>query len=171
MREYRKIVSWDPGLRQSGIALWEDGKLTDCDVLDTGREANESQGEEAWVEQYCEVMEWLDGESVEVFVFEQMQTRKSKPGAHSNLIELSIISGMIAGALRELNTCHETIAVPANTWTKGRGKEVNAKVGRRLLDNDELRALRNGLSRAPKKNHKEIFDAVGIGLFHLRRWM
>ena len=101
-----------------------------------------------------------------VFAFEQMQTRRGYEASHDNLIELSIIAGLTAGLMSPVTIA----AVPANTWTRGRKKKVNACLVRHQLDDDENALLGAALANTQKTNHKEIYDAVGIGLYQLRRW-
>ena len=155
-----KLLAWDPGLRESGAALFEDGKLTECMALyaDTGR-----TGSSQWVAMANVVARRFKG--VDRFVFETMSTRKGMEASHGNLIELSIISGLTAGLLRA-----SVGAVPANTWTKGRKKHQNAAIAKELLDAEELAVLESALALTLKANHKEITDAVGIGLYTLKRW-
>lgn len=164
------IVSWDPGLRESGAAWWEDGKLTEVAFLDS--EVPKSiKGTKACVLKANTVVNWFDvgGGMIDTFVYEKMQTRKGKESAHAALIDLTFISGMIAGYCQEIHAA-DIVSVKANLWTKGRPKHVNQLVVEKLLETDELRVLRDGLKDCPEANLKEIYDAVGIGLYHLKRW-
>lgn len=154
------LVSWDPGLRESGAAVFVNGELSEVFAVyaDT-----QDDGPRQWVAMANAVYTRCNG--CDVFAFEQMQTRRGYEASHDNLVELSIISGMAAGMMR----C-TVAAVPANTWTRGRKKKVNAKLVRHQLDEAEEAVLDAAIDATKKTNHKELYDAVGIGLYQLRRW-
>lgn len=159
------LLSWDPGLRESGYALFEDSTLIECGALYA---PEGDKGSHQWVYMATKVFTTLETFRPDTFAFEQMQTRKGRPDAHAALIELSIISGMIAGMGLQIDCT--PVAVPANTWTKGRNKKANQGIIERLLGDSELRALEEALGSTKKTNHKEVYDAVGIGLYCCRRW-
>lgn len=157
-----RLLAWDPGLRESGAALFVDGKLVEAMAVYANTFGDGPGQWRAMVDAVAARFARVD-----VFAFEQMQTRKGMSSAHSNLIELSIMAGMVSGRLWNA----KTVAVPANTWTKGRKKHVNASIINRILDDEEADVLKSALDQTAKANHKEITDAVGIGLYVLKRWM
>lgn len=158
---YGRMAAWDPGVLASGLAVFENDRLTEAEAVIIRPAVTRPI---QWSLMATSVAEHVG--KVDLFAFEQMQTRKGKEAAHTDLIELSIISGIVVGLLsvRFLN-------VPANTWTKGRQKPVNHARIREILEPEELRVLDTAIRLCPRKeNHKEILDAVGIGLYALRRW-
>lgn len=157
------VVAWDPGLRESGAAVFRDGRLDEAFAIyaDTGR-----RGAVQWVAMANTVAQRLRGVGATRFVAEQMSTRDGMEAADANLIELSIITGMVAALMRPA----QFQVAPANVWTMGRKKAQNAAIVRQLLDKAELKVLKAALKGTNKTNHKELYDAVGIGLFALKRW-
>lgn len=97
-------------------------------------------------------------------VIEYMQTRRGRADVHNDLIQLSQVSGVIY-AFGPPNLYH----APANTWTQGRAKEKNHLRIEARLSNVERAIYEDRLTGFPKGSWKEIKDAVGIGLWHLRR--
>lgn len=169
------VLSIDPGLRVVGCAVFVDNRLVACDVV----ECDYGYGVEQRIEMARAIRTWyvaahLDelGEPTDV-VIEEMQVRrgndaqrnKRRGDVDADLIKLSHVTG---AAWREFDESN-AIAAPAGTWTKGRNKQVNHRRILKRLDPPEERALEAGLADAMKDNHKEILDAVGIGLWHIGR--
>ena len=159
------LVSWDPGLRESGYAVFQGSELIEAGAI-YARDGE--KGARQWVAMAKEVYKVLLEFRPDTFVFEQMQTRRGRADAHAALIELSIISGMVAGLGIDLGV--EPVAVPANVWTKGRNKLANQGIIEKLLGTPELQVLEEALEETKKTNHKEVYDAIGIGLYSVRRW-
>lgn len=162
-----KLISFDPGLREAGMACFEDGKLTGCWFLEAD---TDQRGIRQWMAMVNTAFDRAVTDGVpKQFAFETMSTRKGKEASHGNLFELTLISGLVAGRLLPHTT---PVPVPANTWTRGRGKKVNAALMKKaVLDDDELAVLEATLWVTPLANHKEVTDAVGIGLYAAKRWL
>lgn len=161
-----RVFAIDPGLRSCGLALFsKDGELEACELV----EHRNGDGPSQWVgmgKAVDEAMRAMGGRrcpSDEV-VIEYMQTRRGRTDAHDALIQLSQVSGVIFGYGPSY-----AFAAPANVWTSGWAKDKNHPRIRRRLRAPETKVLEEALAGTPEGSWKEILDAVGIGLWHLRR--
>lgn len=163
------VISVDPGKEACGMAMFVDGKLTECGLARFRRGGATFQRRgmsramveqaESWARPYI-----ASGAHV-TLVIERMVTRKEKPGAHNDLITLSLI----AGGLWAWDGWDRGVDARPGVWSGKRPKEVNHARARRTLDDNEILALEAGLKTGPRWNQKETLDAVSIGLWHLKR--
>lgn len=93
---------------------------------------------------------------------ELMRDRKAVPA--NDLIDVQACGMAVAGACRS-----KIHLYPATGWKASVPKTVHHKRIRTVLDLDELEVLDRALAVTPEDNRKEILDALGIGLFHLKR--
>lgn len=160
------LVSIDPGLRECGVATFKDGTLVDAWLA----RCNLDNGPKQWVAMAQTVLDHVDLHDCDELVIEYMQTRRGRRDAHDALIQLSLVSGGIYCLVDEKNLGNvKLVHAPANTWTGRRPKKVNHNRVWSRLGLTEVATLEEGLTKTPKKNHKELLDAVGIGLWHLKR--
>ena len=155
------LVSIDPGLRCLGAAKWRNGKLVKCDAL----YCNEGDGPIQWRAMVNTVKEWHGRGKINTLIIEQMQTRKKYPGSHDNLLGLATLSGGIWATLK----WEEGISVLPREWTGFNEKAINARRVRKRLSEEELALMDYELAGVMACNKKEIYDAVGIGLYALER--
>lgn len=160
--------AWDPGLRESGFAVFTDDELVACGAIYADSDEN-AVGEKQWLDMMRATAEKVILVDADVFCFEGMSTRKGMESAHGNIIELTTISGMITGYVTRHMGC-DFRCIPANRWTHGRKKHINHPIIRKLLSKNELAVLDSELESVRKDNHKEVLDAVGIGLYSLKRF-
>jgi hypothetical protein len=155
------VLALDPGLRACGWAVFDELNLVMCGCARTKGTAT---GPEQWRLMANATMEVVPHD-IDGLAVEYMQTRKGMSAAHDNLIQLTWVSGLLAGYLDT-----ELLAVPANDWTGGRKKEANHPVIESFLDAAEMVVLRKGMASTIKGHHKEVLDAVGIGLWAVGRF-
>lgn len=160
-----RVFAVDPGLRSCGLALFDGGELVGAELV-VHRNGNGPSQWRGMGEAVSDAIRELGGRRrpTDELVIEYMQTRRGRSDAHDDLIQLSQVSGVIY-ALGPRQIYH----APANTWTKGHTKEKNHPRIKRRLSNLEQATLEECLSCFPAGSWKEIIDAVGIGLWHLRR--
>jgi hypothetical protein len=95
-------------------------------------------------------------------VLELMRARGAVPP--NDLIDVATVGAAIAGA------CQNSVQLyPPNEWKGSVPKDIHHRRLQLALMPFEKRALEAGLITCPDRHHKEILDALGLGLFHLRR--
>ena len=163
------FISIDPGLNECGFAYFDgDNELIDCGLIVN------SLGLEYRSDRRIQSMAWEVYEGLRFFpadrlYIEKMFVRRNKPAAFENLIVLSTIAGAIAGMNELTSPSRRFRYVLSNDWTDGRNKTQNHPRIRGRLSNVETGVLGFGLKDTPKTNHKEVLDAVGIGLYVANR--
>lgn len=168
LRKKGLVVAIDPGLSACGVAVFKRGYLHACGLARkrVGGQMTQKMAiaEETalLVEQltYDLRMHWHDGTLlIDHLVIEKMETREGMECAHADLIDLSIVLGILA---HRLKWTHFTELLPS--WTNGRNKELTERLARKVLDKVETVKLDSGVYEVPKDHIKEVTDAVGIGL-------
>lgn len=154
------LIAVDPGLREAGVARFEDEVLISCDAVCRSY----ADGPVQWVAMANALAEWI-GDGADALAIEYMVTREGRADAHDALIQLSQVSG----GVYTLVDLDDMQAVAPRDWTKSRPKRINHRRIRKRLDDEETEALEAGLNRAHPDNYKEVLDAVGIGLHVLKR--
>lgn len=155
------LVSVDPGLRQAGLAVFRDGQL--ASVCYVG--VDDGEGPQQWRAMGTALADACPADTTRIAV-EEMRPRRNMAEAVPRIMQLVGVTGCFLG--------NWDMSVPAelvdpHVWTAGLAKTANAARIRARLSADEQAALAAGLAKCPKPNHKELVDAVGIGLFTLRR--
>jgi hypothetical protein len=160
------LVSIDPGKRDVGIALFCDGRFEQGAVSHT----DWGDGATLLARTACdvarEIRALLAGRSLDHLVVEKMVAHKDRREAHGDIIDLAHVAG---GILVGFEGEAKLRLLSAAEWTGGRNKKVNHVRIRRRLNEAEEAALDASLRGVMRSNHKELVDAVGIGLYHLRR--
>lgn len=137
-----RILSCDPGGSKKGnaVALFVDGQLTWTGV-------------------------WLIGDMVEDplsevddLVIEKMVYSRHRNADANDLIDVADGGGYVTGRC----LFKRRVMVPAADWKGNRPKKVDNAYTRGLLSPAELAIL-------PTKMTSDLWDAVGIGLWHLKR--
>lgn len=151
------LVSIDPGLRAAGWAHFDDKRLVacGCSFADVGN------GPRQWRAMANE-LRTVSG--CETLVIERMEPRTSMSAAFDALVELTIISGMLADSHEG-----ELVFLRPSIWTGKFDKTVNHHRIRKRLTQAEEDLVDAVLVGIPPDNHKEVLDAVGIGLYQVRR--
>lgn len=148
------VRSIDPGSRDLGWALWRFGELTRCGLARTQRTALEGRCLEFSAQlpdahrTVVEVMEW------------RPEDVRSRP---NDLLDVQAVGCYLAGETDKASFLR------ARDWKGSIPKNVHhARIWDCLLP-AEMEIATVALATAPKKNRKEILDAIGIGLAFARR--
>lgn len=158
------FISIDPGLNECGYAYFDgDNELKDCGLIKNSL-GLEYTADNRIMRMAFEAHHTLSRVPAQRIYIEKMFVRRNQPAAFENLIVLSTIAGAIAGRLRL-----DFRYVLSNDWTDGRNKNQNHPRIRDRLSDAEKGVLGFGLKDTPKTNHKEVLDAVGIGLYVANR--
>ncbi len=139
------LVAIDPGKKNLGVAVFREAVLTRAYLVPTK-----------------DIFMALP--QCDEVVIEKMQVYPGKSVA-DKLIELSIISGEIAGAMFNAYGTKATYYLPRE-WKGQLPKGVSHDRLRNQLTEDEFSRIQ--LPRA-KKTQLDVLDAVALGLSHLRK--
>lgn len=159
------MISIDPGRQHVGVAMFDEGKLVDAFCVHA-KKADSQLFATAQTVISKIAYRWPGACTpfAQEVALEMMQTRESNVAAHASIIELEFLSGLLAAKFNYFTR------VPANEWTGGRPKHINHSRIRRRLEEKERDVLVDALEEETRSsNHKEILDAIGIGLYHLKR--
>jgi len=147
------ILCLDPGAKNAGCALFENGELTTAWL---------ARGEN-WCETADDVMSLMPVNAVlvQTVVIERMQIYKDTPVPHANdCITLSLMAGRGTGYFSGCNV----VEYRPNTWKGGVKKHIMTKRIQSKLSQDEI----NRIDMPAKSLAHNVWDAVGIGLYHTR---
>lgn len=162
------ILTLDPGKKEAGVALWEDGSLVDAWLTRAKKErAEQLTWHYATAQQvYEDITERGHRiDTISTFVGEcpEVYPGKHQKGRQSDVVELALVTGAV-GALVQPETI--TIYLPKE-WKRNVPKEiVEKRVNRRLYDEEKERIE---WCKATTLWHN-IYDGIGIGMKYLRRW-
>ena len=149
----RQMISIDPGTKVLGEAFWIGGKLEGCGVIRTeGRTLGEK----------ISGLPTRDG-GQDLAVCELMDANGLRVPAND------LIAVQAVGCVYAARMAREVKLVLPRTWKGNVPKRIHHPRIRAALSPDERDILQIGLDTAPKGHHKEILDAVGIGLWALGR--
>lgn len=155
-----KTLCIDPGVKAVGAALFDERELVAafCSRSKTTRELEE------YVRFHQEMLkDYLfraDQVVVERMVYRPNDVR-SRP---NSLLDVQLIGGALAGASRGL-----VVTLKPSEWKSALPKKVHHSRLIKTLSEKEHLILEHCLQDTPSANHKEVLDAVGIGLFFSKR--
>jgi hypothetical protein len=145
------ILTLDPGSKKAGVALFEmTGRLTAA-WLATG---------ENWKNTADAVLDGMPVSAVNVsqVAVEKMQIYDSTPLAQANAcIILSLMAGRVGGLFRHA----KPFEYLPGTWKGQVPKKIMVERIRKKLTAGETGRVRG-------KQYHDVWDAIGIGLYHLR---
>ena len=156
------LISVDPGKKHAAAAVWSSGGLLRGAVYVTGKGA---------VNTGDSLVEGLESYFPDNYVLEiaiecmQVYTPGKSKGDPNDLIQVAIMVGAFCGFIGAHSP--PTIYPPAD-WKGQAPKGVMQERILEVLSIEERENLGKGLTGHSTKDHN-IYDAVGIGLFHLRR--
>lgn len=150
------LVSIDPGVRALGVCVWQDGELWLAHLSRTKARKLSEQIE--YHRTNCELAIRLDGAAVESMAY---RPTDSTPQDLINVQSVGCALG--ASMARKLRL------YPASEWKGSIEKRIHhARIVEGLMPTERA-ILDLALRKCPKAHHKEILDALGIGLYHLKR--
>ena len=98
-------------------------------------------------------------------VLECMHWRPNDSSSQPNdLLDVQLVGALVAASLGVVVGVYKASEWKGNTPKKIHHPRISA-----ALYTHEIGILREALTCTPKAHHKEILDAIGIGLFHLGR--
>lgn len=155
------IVAVDPGLRGCGVAIFERTELAAAAYV---RNPVEGSGPAAWLGVAVAVREWLSGRTPlsAALVLEKPQVYRAgqSKGDPGDLIELAGVDGAIAG----IRSWSSATAYLPRVWKGQVPKEIHhARINGLLVPDERAR-----IEPCPKSLMHNVFDAIGIGMFHLK---
>lgn len=155
------LISIDPGVRRAGVAIWEGVSLVD---------ARQFYHEDGYLDLATVIYEYVEARWSEMrgIVIEKPQIyheHSKQKGDQNDLIELAIVAGQIGAILAYGIDVPITYYLPYE-WKKQMKKEVTTPRIQEALDEKEHKAI---LLPPAKKQQHNVWDAVGIGLFHIRK--
>ena len=145
------LIAVDPG-KQTGIAVFKNRKLATCVLLDcSDHHLLHGQHWYFWVGAcvVCEIPQSYRGSAV----------------SPQSLMTLAFDAGYVVGSLRP----KEVVLVKPREWKGQTPKKIDHERTRRLLSNAERFVLEKGLRDMRPSYRHNVMDAVGIGLWKLRR--
>lgn len=168
------IVSIDPGVHECGVAVWFGCELHRALLVREG-----APGQPSWVPVVDAVADALLSYNVKEIVIERPQVyeRSRSKGDPNDLIALALVAGAVVGAVREyqaMSMCRIVGYTPCRVieyrpadWKGQVPKDVMVRRIKRSLAKTELERVE--LPKAKSLAHN-VWDAVGIGLHHLRKY-
>lgn len=170
-----KVLSIDPGLRDCGMALWTgEGRLLAADLA-RGAQDTGIVNHPAWAHMACAVLNmfhcWAgrqlvyDGEQLHlVCEFPKVYTAGKSKGDPEDLLQLAGVVGMICPLFAGIQSTARIVR--PHQWKGSVRKDIMTARIMAYLEADELVCCN---PRVPKSLAHNMFDAVGIGLWHFGR--
>jgi len=164
----KNVVSLDPGKNTAAVSIFKNGALfavhlitlgfddpsiTGCTAADIANEHFRSEGVLS-VEPVSEVM--------------QIYTPGKSRARPSDILECNLCAGAFIGACRTLGMRGAPSRYLPAEWKGQVPKHILAARVLETLTLEEREKIGEGLTGKKTKDHN-IFDSVGIGLFHLKR--
>lgn len=155
----KTLLSIDPGLRNVAVAEWHDGELVHATLV---ANPNKGRGPSAWRDAASAVISELGSDVYTEAALEVPQVYRQglQKGDPSDLIELAGVDGALTAFL----SAQVTGYLPAR-WKGQVPKDIHhARILKKLTDSEKSAII------CPQKSLlHNVYDAIGIGLFHLGR--
>lgn len=151
------ILCLDPGEKKAGVALFEDDGMLMRAWLATG---------DCWHATADSIPRDLPvgAARVTTVVIEKMQVYKEMPIPPGVLIQLSLMGGRVTGLFS--TWAGAPVEYLPKTWKKQVPKKIHHGRIKKALSKGELSRVE---LPKDKKKAEDVWDAVGIGLYHLRK--
>lgn len=151
------MVSYDPGAKAAGIALWEGGELCGAFLARGQRWLDTAQVAVIQLAAHLPDLSMVQEIATEI---PQVYTQHKLKGDPNDLITLAMNVGAFVAAFGA-----EVTEYRPHEWKKQVPKEILTKRTQARLSIEEL----SRIDKAPKSLMHNVYDAVGIGLHHLKR--
>jgi hypothetical protein len=151
-----RLLTIDPGIH-TGIAFFRDAFLENCDLINT------NTSRETVISAMGSLLRY--DPSIAIVEIPLIYPQRVQKGDPNDLIQVAKIAGMFLGIISKYCAVEE---VYPNQWKGQRPKSVDNKYTISKLGAQELNIFdkHNNLRKNLKHN---IIDAIGIGLWKLRR--
>ncbi len=156
-------VSIDPGVRDAGVALWDDDHELRAAKLIRCRHGG-------WPALAAMVADWVEHSYLDIqhIVIEQPQVyvQSRQKGNPNYLIALAMAAGAIAMAVLDRHPDASIVTVLPAVWKGNTPKDIHNERTKKLISPVEHEQI--SLPSAKSLQHN-VWDAVGIGLHLLQR--
>ena len=153
-------ISVDPGKKEAGIAVWEDGELA-CAFLARGEDWDLTA-----FQAYATLLQRFPEQVIHgcelIIERPQIYQQKHLKGDPNDLVLLAYMAGAFAGYIGSF----KPVLYYPREWKKQVPKKIMVERIKSKLSKDEHRRVE--LPRA-KSLHHNIWDAIGVGLFRVGR--
>jgi len=155
------LVSIDPGTRNLGWAAFVGPDLVAC-----GCSRTKERDVDAQAQDHVRQVRAGCGRIHTVQVVVERMVHHSGRGASvpNDLLDVQYVGAVVAGAIGRY-----ALSYRASDWKGTIPKAVHHPRIRAALTDAEEAIVAAALDSTPKTNHKEILDAIGIGLYHVKR--
>ena len=158
------LVSIDPGVNDCGVAVWMNQELLAATLIRSKKRG--------WLYLIEDTILWICNEvkvHVQQLVIEipQVYTQHKQKGDPNSLIKLAEVAGGLEYAFWDLFEGPDITRLKPHQWKGQTDKSVQTMRTMKKLTAAEHKRVE--LPRA-KSLHHNIWDSVGIGLYHLRRY-
>lgn len=150
------LISIDPGVKALGWAAWSDGVLQ---AAGCSRTAERDLGAALAAHRAAVGLHVYGATDAAV---ESMQYRPTD-STPQDLIDVQTIGLGVAGMCRHVHLYRPS------AWKGTIPKAVHHRRNMGALSMYEQAVTAQALADCPRGNHKEVLDAIGIGLYHLKR--
>lgn len=157
------LITIDPGLTGTGMAAWVDGKLYLARALSQPPPGKLMTRVDTLVDQARAFIAAYGGHLPRV-VIERPQTYRGRGAGHTDANDLLDLM-LLVGGLAQIRPQRTSLALPAE-WKAQRKVEVVVARAREVLSLEECMCIDLQCS---KKHQTDVWSAVGIGLWALRR--
>ena len=150
-----KILSIDPGKKMCGWAVFHGERLSDCGLARTKSECLVGGA----LDMADQIQEFPDAVAIE-----KMRVYKSAPINPEHLINISIVSGVMAGAIMAKKSRY-LFPYPRD-WKKNLPKE---ECNDKILDLVPESVAIMDEKKIAKTHRNHVLDAIGIGLWAVKK--
>ncbi len=154
----------DPGVRHAGISYWKDSKLVEALLI---------RHKHGYVDLAQLVFNhtYMSGHHrrLDEIIIEKPRAyseHAKQKGDQNDLIELAIAIGQMSALLLQGTTEITLLYYYPDEWKKQMPKEVTTKRIKSALSSEEMAVVDLPTS---KKLQFDVWDGVGIGLYHVRK--
>jgi len=173
------IISFDPGLRECGVAQFDGPDLVAC-AMPTS-DCKKERGIVAWNAMAEAVCPWIMERAPAVLVYEMMEAYPGNSAAkNANLLQLTGVLGAVGAVLTQVEGLKFVAYLPKQ-W-KGQVKKdihhrrvtgaTSKRTGRwrpGILTYEELAIFEEARSGVALSKQHNILDGIAIGLYHVGR--
>ncbi len=157
------LIAVDPGVRVAGVAVYEDGELSSAWLARGTGWLNTAQA--VWNDLLLRYpLEILGGASLAIEVM-QVYTQSKLKGDPNDLIDVSLMAGALVGTI--------TLAYPGVHITTYRPRQWKGQVPKSIMTRRIKKKLspdeRARMELPGKDLQHNVYDAVGIGMYHERK--